>query len=152
MKAKFSLAIIAITALLTACGGNHEKVHAVDKVEEAQKLALEKAPKAEEVKFADHGQTPMGGVGGANPAPLPAPTAEATATATATDTKPAETVTPTTTDAPATAEATATTPTDTAQATADTAKPADEPAKTETAQTETPQTETKDTAEAPKAQ
>lgn len=150
MKAKFSLAIIAITALLTACGGNHEKVHAVDKVEEAQKLALEKAPKAEEVKFADHGQTPMGGVGGANPAPLPTPTAEATATAT--DTKPAETATPTTTDAPATAEATATTPTDTAQATADTAKPADEPAKTETAQTETPQTETKDTAEAPKAQ
>lgn len=150
MKAKFSLAIIATTALLTACGGNHEKVHAVDKVEEAQKLALEKAPKAEEVKFADHGQTPMGGVGGANPAPLPAPTAEATATAT--DTKPAETATSTTTDAPATTEATATTPTDTAQATADTAKPADEPAKTETAQTETPQTETKDTAEAPKAQ
>lgn len=66
MKAKLSLAIIATTALLTACGGSHEKVHAVDKVEEAQKQALEKAPKAEEIKFDDHGETPMGGVGGAN--------------------------------------------------------------------------------------
>ena len=66
MKAKFSLAIITTTALLTACGG-HDKVHAVDKIEEAQAQALEKAPKAEEIKFADHGQAPMGGVGGANP-------------------------------------------------------------------------------------
>lgn len=67
MKAKFTLAIIATATLITACGGNHEKVYAVDKIEEAQKQALEKAPKAEEIKFADHGQTPMGGVGGANP-------------------------------------------------------------------------------------
>lgn len=93
MKAKFSLAIIATTALLTACGGGHDKVHAVDKLEEAQKIALEKAPKAEEVKFADHGETPMGGVGGAGgvkvaEAPAEAPKADATATATATaDTK-----------------------------------------------------------------
>lgn len=88
MKAKFSLAIIATTALLTACGGGHDKVHAVDKIEEAQKIALEKAPKAEEVKFADHGETPMGGVGGAGgvkvaEAPAEAPKADATATATA---------------------------------------------------------------------
>lgn len=87
MKAKFSLAIIATTALLTACGGSHEKVHAVDKIEEAQKLALEKAPKAEEIKFADHGETPMGGVGGAGgvkvaEAPAETPKADATATAT----------------------------------------------------------------------
>lgn len=88
MKAKFSLAIIATTALLTACGGGHDKVHAVDKLEEAQKIALEKAPKAEEVKFADHGETPMGGVGGAGgvkvtEAPAEAPKTDATATATA---------------------------------------------------------------------
>ncbi|MDO4896554.1 MAG: hypothetical protein Q3971_04245 [Moraxella sp.] len=90
MKAKLSLAIIATTALLTACSGSHEKVHAVDKVEEAQKQALEKAPKAEEVKFDDHGAETVGGVGGTKGivvAPTATDTAqtpsnEATATAT----------------------------------------------------------------------
>lgn len=93
MKAKFSLAIIATTALLTACGGGHDKVHAVDKLEEAQKIALEKAPKAEEVKFADHGETPMGGVGGAGGVKVAEATAEAPkadATATATKAEPAK--------------------------------------------------------------
>lgn len=54
MKAKF-VAIVALTTLtLSACGDKHEKVYAVDKLAQAQAVALEKAPKAEEVKFDDH--------------------------------------------------------------------------------------------------
>lgn len=114
MKAKFCLAIIATTALLSACGGDHAKVHAVDKIEEAQKLAQEKAPKAEEVKFADHGEVPMGGVGGAGGVTIPAPTdtqadKNAQATTEPTDTK---TPAPAQTDAPADAPAPADAKTD----------------------------------------
>lgn len=88
MKAKFITAIISTSLLLTACGGGHGP-KAVDKVEEAQNIALEKAPKAQEVKFEDEGQPTMGGVGGVNgtkPAPATTeetPQADNTATATA---------------------------------------------------------------------
>lgn len=88
MKAKFITAIISTSLLLTACGGGHGP-KAVDKVEEAQTIALEKAPKAQEVKFEDEGQPTIGGVGGVNgtkPAPATTeetPKADNTATATA---------------------------------------------------------------------
>lgn len=68
MKAKsLSLMTVSLAAVfaLVGCGDKHEKVHAVDKVEEAQAAALAKAPTAEAVKFDDHGQPTMGGVGGA---------------------------------------------------------------------------------------
>lgn len=77
MKAKI-LALSLMTAFaLTGCGEKHEKVHAVDKVEEAQAAALAKAPTAEAVKFADDGEAPMGGVG-ENGGKATAPTASAT--------------------------------------------------------------------------
>lgn len=60
------LSVSLLALALTACGGKEEHKKAVDYVEEAQAAALAKAPKAEEVKFADHGEEPMGGVGGAN--------------------------------------------------------------------------------------
>lgn len=66
MKANaLHLAIVGVVAglVLVGCGDKHEKVHAVDKVEEAQAAAVAKAPKADAVKFDDHGQAPMGGVG-----------------------------------------------------------------------------------------
>lgn len=105
MKAKFITAIISTSLLLTACGGDHGP-KAVDKVEEAQNIALEKAPKAQEVKFEDEGQPTMGGVGGVNGTkPTQAtteetPQADNTATATAepasTETKTDETANPNT--------------------------------------------------------
>lgn len=64
MNAKFLLASIATATLLTACGGDHAHIKAVDKVAEAEALAKEKAPKAEPVTFEDEGQPTMGGVGG----------------------------------------------------------------------------------------
>lgn len=77
MNAKFLTAIMSTSLLLSACGGNHDHPKAVDKLEEAQAAALAKAPKAEEVKFDDHGQPTMGGVGGAAGANTnTAPTAE----------------------------------------------------------------------------
>lgn len=58
MKVKaLVLTLVAATAL-TACH-KEEHVKAVDKLEEAQAMALEKAPKAEEMKFDDHGQKPF---------------------------------------------------------------------------------------------
>lgn len=65
MKAKLFTAIISTSLILSACGGSHNNPKAVDKLEEAEANALAKAPKAEEVKFDDHGQPTMGGVGGA---------------------------------------------------------------------------------------
>lgn len=65
MKANtLCLAVVGVlaTVALVGCGGG-EKVHAVDKVEEAQAMAVAKAPKADAVKFNDHGEAPMGGVG-----------------------------------------------------------------------------------------
>lgn len=87
MKAKIVTAIIGASLLLTACGGDHAHPKAVEKLEEAQANALAKAPKAEEVKFDDHGQPPMGGVGGTSGAkaaePAETATEEPAATATA---------------------------------------------------------------------
>lgn len=84
MKAKFITAIIGTALLLTACGGGHGP-KAVDKLAEAQTIALEKAPKAQEVKFEDEGQPTMGGVGGVNGTkPAPATTEPQANTATAT--------------------------------------------------------------------
>lgn len=65
MKAKLFTAIISTSLLLSACGG-HNNPKAVDKLEEAEANAKANAPKAEEVKFDDHGQPTMGGVGGAS--------------------------------------------------------------------------------------
>lgn len=65
MKAKLFTAIISTSLLLSACGGDHAHPKAVDKLEEAEANAKANAPKAEEVKFDDHGQSTMGGVGGA---------------------------------------------------------------------------------------
>lgn len=58
------LTLTAITGMalclsLTACGKGHEKVHAVDKLEEAQAAAIAKAPTAETISFKDQGQTPV---------------------------------------------------------------------------------------------
>ncbi|MPY08880.1 hypothetical protein [Moraxella catarrhalis] len=57
--------IFAVTAsafvalMLTACGHGHEKVHAVDRIEEAQAAALANAPKAEDMVFGDEGVSTM---------------------------------------------------------------------------------------------
>lgn len=64
MKAKLFTAIISTSLLLSACGG-HNNPKAVDKLEEAEANAIANTPKAEEVRFDDHGQPTMGGVGGA---------------------------------------------------------------------------------------
>lgn len=48
-----------VTLMLTACGHGHEKVHAVDRVEEAQAAALANAPKAEDMVFGDEGVSTM---------------------------------------------------------------------------------------------
>lgn len=123
MNAKFLLASIATATLLTACGGDHAHIKAVDKVAEAEALAKEKAPKAEPVTFEDEGQPTMGGVGGTKNANAnnPADSAEhiandiATANAQATahhgqaNTATAETPT----EQPAEGEATAEAPTET---------------------------------------
>lgn len=82
MKAKLFTAIISTSLLLSACGG-HNNPKAVDKLEEAEANAKANAPKAEEVKFDDHGQPTMGGVGGASDASV-APATDVAETTTAT--------------------------------------------------------------------
>ncbi|UNU73827.1 hypothetical protein LU293_02700 [Moraxella nasovis] len=93
MKIQSILGLVLSAVVLTACGGHHEEVAAVDKLAEAQAIAKEKAPQVEEIKFDDEGQPSMVQLA-ADAAP-----ASATATDTASETAPA------TTDAPATAEA-----------------------------------------------
>lgn len=65
MKVQVLVAALAAAVLVSACGDKHEKVHAVDKVAEAEAAAIEKAPKAEEVKFDDHGQPTFAEASGA---------------------------------------------------------------------------------------
>ena len=68
MKVQVLVAALAAAVLVSACGDKHEKVHAVDKVAEAEAAAIEKAPKAEEVKFDDHGQPTFAEASGATTA------------------------------------------------------------------------------------
>lgn len=95
MKAYAILPLIAAIAL-SACGKKEEHVYAVDKLAEAQAAAMEKAPKAEPVKFDDEGQPKFGfPADGSAPAAATtdaaAPVSDATATdATATDTAAAD--------------------------------------------------------------
>ena len=56
MKNFALIAVMAAAVALSACSKDHEKVYAVDRVEEAQAAALQKAPQAEEMIFDDHGQ------------------------------------------------------------------------------------------------
>ncbi|WP_323841682.1 MULTISPECIES: hypothetical protein [unclassified Moraxella] len=63
-----SLVVVIATVLLTACGNKHEHVQAVDKLAEAKEVALAKAPKAEEIKFDDHGQPTFAQTSGASTA------------------------------------------------------------------------------------
>lgn len=56
MKNFALIAVMAAAVALSACSKHHEKVYAVDRVEEAQAAALQKAPQAEEMIFDDHGQ------------------------------------------------------------------------------------------------
>ena len=50
MKIFAVTALAFVTLMLTACGHGHEKkVHAIDRVEEAQAAALANAPKAEDM-------------------------------------------------------------------------------------------------------
>lgn len=46
--------------ILSACGHSHEKVYAVDRVEDAAAKAAAKAPPAEIIKFEDEGQPKLG--------------------------------------------------------------------------------------------
>lgn len=150
MNAKFLLASIATATLLTACGGDHAHIKAVDKVAEAEALAKEKAPKAEPVSFEDEGKPTIGGVGGTKgttPAPTEtAPASDTTAQADAqADTAEAKTEEPKPAETkeeakPAEGEATAETP---AQA----EQPAEQPAEA-TAEAK-PEGEATATAEAP---
>lgn len=128
MKAKLFIAIISTSLLLSACGGDHAHPKAVDKLEEAETNAKANAPKAEEVKFDDHGQPTMGGVGGASGAV--APTTTDTATTDVAETTPA---TPETAETakPASTETTETMAVAEAPAPAETAK-AEETAPTDT--------------------
>ncbi len=129
-RSKIALALIAATTLtLTACHKGEHKT-AVEHVATAEAEALAKAPKAEEIKFADHGEPTIGGVGGAAGANAATQTATNTATANATT---ADTAKPTEATATADAKADEAKPTDTAtadkaDAKADEAKPADAPA------------------------
>ena len=59
MKIFAVTALAFVTLMLTACGHGHEKVHAVDRVEEAQAAALANAPKAEDMVFGDEGVSKM---------------------------------------------------------------------------------------------
>lgn len=59
MKIFAVTALAFVTLMLTACGHGHEKVHAVDRVEEAQAAALANAPKAEDMVFGDEGVSTM---------------------------------------------------------------------------------------------
>ena len=59
MKIFAVTALAFVTLMLTACGHGHEKVHAIDRVEEAQAAALANAPKAEDMVFGDEGVSTM---------------------------------------------------------------------------------------------
>lgn len=59
-SSKILLLSILASVVLSACGNSHEKVYAVDRVEDAAAKAAEKAPVAEPVKFEDEGQPKMG--------------------------------------------------------------------------------------------
>ncbi|MDO5652271.1 MAG: hypothetical protein Q4G13_09115 [Moraxella sp.] len=72
--------VLATVLALTGCGGKGEQVHAVDYTDTAAEQARAKAPKAEEVKFDDHGQPVFAGTITTAQAAQPA-TATATATA-----------------------------------------------------------------------
>ncbi|WFF38143.1 hypothetical protein LU290_07725 [Moraxella nasibovis] len=99
MKAQLIAATIAAAAVLSACS-KHEGVHAVDKLKEAEAAALAKAPKAEEVKFDDHGQPTFAETSGAADAAANAtPAADAATAQPVTD---AAAATQTTTEAQAT--------------------------------------------------
>lgn len=69
---KKTLILTALALALTACGGDHEKTHAVDVVETAEQNAKAVAPVAEPIKFDDEKS--------ATTAPATEPTAEATET------------------------------------------------------------------------
>lgn len=61
MKAsKILLLSVLASIVLSACGNSHEKVYAVDRVEDAAAKAAQKAPTAEPIKFEDEGQPKMG--------------------------------------------------------------------------------------------
>lgn len=60
MKAYAIILPLVAAVALSACGKKEEHVYAVDKVEEAQAAAMEKAPKAEPMKFDDEGQPKVG--------------------------------------------------------------------------------------------
>ncbi|OOS23145.1 hypothetical protein [Moraxella pluranimalium] len=60
MKAYAIILPLVAAVALSACGKKQEHVYAVDKVEEAQAAAMEKAPKAEPMKFDDEGQPKVG--------------------------------------------------------------------------------------------
>lgn len=91
MKAYAIILPLVAAIALSACGKKEEHVYAVDKVEEAQAAAMEKAPKAEPMKFDDEGQPKVGmsADGTAAPAADAAATdaAAPAATETATDAK-----------------------------------------------------------------
>ena len=59
MKIFAVTALAFVTLMLIACGHGHEKVHAIDRVEEAQAAALANAPKAEDMVFGDEGVSTM---------------------------------------------------------------------------------------------
>lgn len=95
MKNFALIAVMAAAVALTACNKHHEKVYAVDRVEAAQAAALEKAPKAEEMIFDDHGQPTFvelsGGAAAQTTTDAAAPATDAAATdATATAAAPAD--------------------------------------------------------------
>lgn len=79
MKAYAIILPLVAAVALSACGKKQEHVYAVDKVEEAQAAAMEKAPKAEPMKFDDEGQPKVGMSADGTAAPA--------ATETATDAK-----------------------------------------------------------------
>lgn len=108
MKAYAILPLVAAIAL-SACGKKEEHVYAVDKLAEAQAAAMEKAPKAEPMKFDDEGQPKFGfpADGSAPAAATDANAATAPATdAATTDTK-ADAAAPAATDAAPAADAAA---------------------------------------------
>lgn len=68
MKIQFLAAMVVASVLVSACGEKHEKVHAVDKVTEAQETAIKKTPQAEEIIFDDHGKPTFAETSGASAA------------------------------------------------------------------------------------
>lgn len=81
---KKTLILTALALALTACGGDHEKTHAVDVVETAEQNAKAAAPVAQPITFDDEKTAK------ASETPAPAETTSEPAPAEATD-KPAET-------------------------------------------------------------